>query len=515
MALLPVPKVVIKPDGKTLEMFLVDRSPVCFIQGPVRSGKTTTAIQKLMLNALHHQQPVKGVRRRKTIVVRNTYKQLIDTVIPSVREIMPEATWGPINVSGRPRRMIRMPGLEWEWLFYAADKPEDVQDFKSLEASDIWASEYRYLPREIMSVLVERKGQFPNKAAGGCQVPQLIGETNAPMEGHWSSVMSGQEPMPSGLSEDDRRALMLPPGWKFFIQPPGVIEVREGDRIVGYTQNPVAENVSNLNDPRYYENALGIKSAEEVRTELMNRPGRQRVGKSVWPTFKRDVHVAKSVLPPVAGHPIIVGQDFGRTPATVFTQCVFGQWRVIGECWGEGMGARRYAQEALKPYMAEAFPGAVFSLYGDPAGENMAEADDISPFLMFRAAGLRMLPAPTNDPAVRTGAVEAVLGRMVDGAPGFLVSPNCGRLIAAMDGGYIYRRLAVSGERYGDAPDKNHHSHIADALQYAIVGGGEGRALLTRVGPEHARPGGGRPRSGHSAVPWRGRGWSGLSGARR
>jgi hypothetical protein len=36
-------------------------------------------------------------------------------------------------------------------------------------------------------------------------------------------------------------------------------------------------------------------------------------------------------------------------------------------------------------------------------------------------------------------------------------------------GGYQFRRLQVSGERYGDKPEKNIYSHPHDALQYVCT----------------------------------------------
>lgn len=88
-------------------------------------------------------------------------------------------------------------------------------------------------------------------------------------------------------------------------------------------------------------------------------------------------------------------------------------------------------------------------------------------------------PAPGNNRLnVRLEAVEQCLNRMVDGAAGLLVSPTCTTLKAAMDGGYHYRKLATTAERYSDEPEKDKYSHIADALQYALLGGGEGRTLV-------------------------------------
>jgi hypothetical protein len=43
--------------------------------------------------------------------------------------------------------------------------------------------------------------------------------------------------------------------------------------------------------------------------------------------------------------------------------------------------------------------------------------------------------------------------------------------------------MEVSGERYSDKPDKNMFSHIHDALQYMMLGAGEGRALMNTQKP--------------------------------
>jgi hypothetical protein len=43
--------------------------------------------------------------------------------------------------------------------------------------------------------------------------------------------------------------------------------------------------------------------------------------------------------------------------------------------------------------------------------------------------------------------------------------------------------MEVSGERYADKPDKNMFSHIHDALQYLMLGAGEGRALMNSQKP--------------------------------
>ncbi len=52
-----------------------------------------------------------------------------------------------------------------------------------------------------------------------------------------------------------------------------------------------------------------------------------------------------------------------------------------------------------------------------------------------------------------------------------LVHSDCKTFRKALAGGYCYRRLAVSGERFADAPVKNMFSHVAEAAQYLLVGG--------------------------------------------
>ena len=68
---------------------------------------------------------------------------------------------------------------------------------------------------------------------------------------------------------------------------------------------------------------------------------------------------------------------------------------------------------------------------------------------------------------------------MTEGYPSILISPTCTNLISGFEGGYQYKRIYyMSNERYEDRPDKNRFSHVHDALQYAFLGGGEGRRVI-------------------------------------
>ena len=72
---------------------------------------------------------------------------------------------------------------------------------------------------------------------------------------------------------------------------------------------------------------------------------------------------------------------------------------------------------------------------------------------------------------------------MVEGNSGILIDLRCRTIIKGFEGGYQYKRIQVSGERYSDKPEKNMYSHIHDALQYLMLGAGEGRQLMNNQKP--------------------------------
>jgi hypothetical protein len=144
------------------------------------------------------------------------------------------------------------------------------------------------------------------------------------------------------------------------------------------------------------------------------------------------------------------------------------------------MGASRFAK-LLKLEIAAFIHGACdIKFYGDPSGEYGSDHDEETYFQILRANGIQASPAGhTNDPTVRIEAVERQLTTMVDGKPGFLISPHCSMLIKGFEGGYNYTRMVTSGvERYDDKPCKNRYSHPHDALQYLMMGAGEGLEVI-------------------------------------
>jgi hypothetical protein len=198
----------------------------------------------------------------------------------------------------------------------------------------------------------------------------------------------------------------------------------------------------------------------------------------VVPDFNRAVHVARVPIKPIPGVPIIIGCDFGRRPCAIFLQCIRGTWYVLHELIARDMGAKTFAP-LLRKEIAQHFPGCTFAIWGDPSGDFKGQNDEQVPFQIFRANRLPIREAPSILFSVRLQSIEAVLTRMSEGRPALQVSPTCTTLIAALDGGWHYRRLKVAGERYNEEPEKDEYSDPPDALGYALLGGGEGRLLLT------------------------------------
>jgi len=280
--------------------------------------------------------------------------------------------------------------------------------------------------------------------------------------------------------------LVSPPNWRFYTQPPGMTEQKGEDHsVTGYERNPDAENSKNMKGD-YYTNLVQGKTKSWIDVYVMNRLGHIQDGKPVYPMFAPEVHVAKEEIPIAANLPLYVGVDFGLTPAAVLGQKIRGRWMIQGEIVAIDMGIVRFA-EVLRTELATRFSGtSEVYIYGDPSGDFRAQTDETTPFQILRGAGLRAFPTHSNSVDLRLESVSSQLMKMSDGKAAFLIDRRCQQLIKGFEGGYAYRRMEVSGERYADKPDKNMFSHIHDALQYLMLGSGEGRALMTNQRPAKA-----------------------------
>ena len=447
------------------------------IRGPVGSGKSVGCSVEVFRRACMQEKNKDGIRQSRWAIIRNTNPQLRTTTIKTWLDWFPENDWGKFIWSVPYTHHIKKGDLDLEVIFLALDRPEDVKKLLSLELTGIWINEARELPKSIIDACTMRVGRFPSMREGGPSWSGVIADTNAPEEDHWWSIMSGEAPVPDYINSEEAKMLVKPDNWVFFTQPPGMIEKRDEDgNVAEYLPNKDAENSKNMLDT-YYKNLINGKSKSWIDVYVMNKLGAIQDGKPIYNMFVRDTHVAQEEIPIAAGVPVFCGLDFGLTPAAIFGQKVRGRWLVLQEIVAFDMGIVRFS-EILRQEIATRYGACEVNIYGDPSGDFRAQTDESTPFQVLRGAGLMARPAPSNDVSLRIEAVAAPLNRMVDGQPGFLIDQRCKETIKGFEGGYQYRRIQVSGERYDDKPDKNRFSHIHDALQYLMLGAGEGREVL-------------------------------------
>ena len=468
------------PPGPVGKDFIKSDAFVAGIMGPIGSGKSVCCVMKLVRNFQKQQRLSDGWVRRRTAVIRNTYAELRTTTIKTWHQWIPPSM-GHYRDTAPPTHHIidEAQKLDWEVIFIALDRPDDVRKLLSLELSDAWINEAREVPKAILDGLTGRVGRFPRMELGGCTDPQILLDTNPPDSDHWWYRLA-EDPTP----EDAELMLELEaqlrelgalradqPLYRWFRQPGG--------------ESAEAENIPNL-PPGYYLKAKANKKPEWVRVYVNGEYGFVLDGKPVYPEYRDGVHCRE--FTPNSRLLLHVGMDFGLTPAAVFAQqMVNGQWRKCSEVVTDNMGIVRFAHE-VKRHLAQEYPGfKIGSMTGDPAG-NARNDDERTTFEILAAEGLSVQPAKTNDPTLRIEATRSPMSKMIDGDPAVLIHPRCKVLRKGYAGGYNYRRVQVAGqERFHDVPDKNLFSHVCDADQYLMLGAGEGKALIKRE-PQTSRP---------------------------
>ena len=445
---------------QSITPFLTSSSFISLICGPVGSTKTTASLMKIAYHAKAMAPCQDGVRRSRAIVVRNTREQLRDTTIPDFLKWFPDGVAGSY-LKTEYKFFLRFDDVECEVLFRGLDDSNDVRRLLSLQASFGVLDEFREINPQIFEALQGRLGRYPD----GMMVPHKaswgLDKKGNPIQGCVTDTGQSNAHVWGATNPPDmdtfwERFLSDPPANAHIsIQPSGL--------------SPEADWVKYLPQD-YYDNLAEGKSEDWIDVYINAKFGKSLAGRPVFPSFKADFHVAKGPLRPLRGteKPLILGLDFGLSPAMTVSQIdMHGRLLTFACATSEGMGITRFTQEKIKPLLAEKFPGMAVVVIGDPAGSQRAQTDERSCFDILKAEGFRVLPARTNSIVARIAAVEKFLSRQVDGGAGHLIDPGCVELIRAMRGGYRYK-MKKSGETE-DAPEKNHHSHVADAHQYACL----------------------------------------------
>ena len=439
--------------------------------GPFGSGKSVACVMELYQRALK-QEPFEGVRRTKFAIIRATHPRLRDTTLQTWKDWVPE-----FKPNGEPYCVINyqapMRGhlvtdlgdgtkLDMQILFLACDSDDVVGQLQSLELTGGWINEASEITKGVLDALYARCDRYPSKMMGGATWHGVIMDTNPPDDSHWWYK----------LAEEER-----PHGFEFFKQPPGVILLpsknKEDPPI--YVANdgthglPAAENASNhTSGYDYWLRQTYGKTPQWIKVFLMGQYGTTLSGKPIYPEYNDDVHCAKKDLEVHRGLMLTIGIDFGRSPAASFGQLTNrGQLRIIDELCSDGMGIRQFATELLRPHMANNYPGMPYSIVTDPAGGGKDQIDEIAIIQALEECGFKAHMGTVQNFAPRREAVAAYLMRMVDGQPGFLLSPKCKVLRKGFNGHYHYRKLRTAGgDSFTNTPEKTFESHVHDSCQY-------------------------------------------------
>lgn len=484
------------PDGKVLNAFFWDRNPVTGIRGPIGSGTSTACCFKIWAIANEQKPDSYGIRRTRWYIVRNTFNDLKETTLKTWRYWFEEkamGAFGEIKMTNPPSHNIKWQRpdhttVDLEVLFLALDQEEDVRKLLSAEMTGIWFNEAQFTEKPIFNAAHSRAimGRYPPKIDGGPTWKGVLLDMNAPPEGHWIPYMTGEVAIPDEWDDDLRREYTLPKDWKFYVQPPGLIEDVKDGKIVGYADNPLAENRKWLTES--YTAVIKGKPKSFIDTFVMNRIGLYREGKPVFESFLPEIHVAKEKIEYQPEWPLIFGIDFARNPAMVPIQVIRGAVYALDEFGMENAAATTYAP-LFKQWLVRKFPKAMTTesagirFYGDPTGGSKGQGTDHTPFSIFLKNGISVVPAPGNNSIeLRLNAVQSQLDKMVDGRPGLLISPNARVLKTGMAGGYHFAKIKGQ-HRYHEMPDKSdRYADYCDALQYACLGAGLGISMLSTGG---------------------------------
>ena len=465
-----------KPSATCLK-FHMDNSLVRGIRGAYGSGKSSACCLEILSRAVE-QQAFRGVRKSRWVVIRNSYPELVETTLKTWTSWVPTAL-APVRESVPMQSRLECmladgTKLELTVLFISFDHPDDRRKLLSLEVTGAWLNEAAELDEEALIAVSARIGRYPSTDEGGPSWHGIIMDTNSPDDSSWWFR----------LAETDR-----PAGYKFFDQPPALIEIaaKEGAGVsplaveseVSYVPNdgsygfPAAENIDHLpNGFAYYSNMIAGKSREWIKVYVLNQYGSTRSGKTVYPEYIDALHHSPRSLVASPGLVLYVGWDFGLSVSCVFAQLsVRGQLKVLRELSGEDIGIQRFVRDYFKPCITQHYPNFRLEMVGDPAGAQRSQSTEQTCFSVMAEEGFpNVVAAATNEFAARREAVVWFLSRLSSEGSAFLLDPSCMMLRKGFLRAYCYRKMRTeSAQQFALRPDKGAYSHLQDALQYLCL----------------------------------------------
>lgn len=493
--------------GITLFNFAASDAPVRILMGPFGGAKTSVAFFEHVSRARRmpfmREKDGNGCpwRHYKGLIVRDTFRNLYKTTIPSWWEwFPPDPKWGAwTGGQDRPAKHIIVLEDEYgpikiEIDFAAVGEANLEQFFKGYAVVGVQFEEIDGLPREAVQYALGRAGRFPKKDTLADPNDSfwrgVWGTLNAPDFDHWiyDDFVENADAALDADQQDYLDILREEFGYEgkrlkeFFKQPSGL--------------SPQAENIANL--PRGYYQQLSTGDKYWVRKNVHNEFGYSRAGDPVFlEEFDDDTHFSREKLDPTPGLPIDVSFDAGGHPAFLVRQMQpNGQKRVLREIVnaGGGVGPTRFAGQ-VQDLLERDFPGyRIGEAWGDPSawfggdkqGVTSETSDRSFAKTLINITGIPFKPAPSNAIDPRLDAVRNELeGRIDHTVPELLICRSCKTLRRGMNSKYAFAKDEKTGQvKDGKRPQKTPGiSDIQDCLQYAALG----NQGLANVEARHAR----------------------------
>lgn len=485
------------PAGPTIGRFHASPDFHRWIAGPIGSGKTTAAAPiEAALTAIMQRPDAEGVRRAKVGILRDTYRNMYRSLIPTWQRIFPPELGHFTGSDDRPaKHVLSFPAPHLD----AGGQPTGKLGMCELEAefcalgSGANANTVEAVCRgwEIMYAYIDEEDLVPTEARSFLAGRALRGGISELRVSRGVTGCFNKPDVDHPLYEicEERQ----PSG--YFDQPGGLLAGGPP-----YRTNPGAENLQNLHgyklglpDPQcYYPVSAEDQPEWYIRRMLRNAWGASVAGEPIY-LWTPERHVCAAELEPRDGDELVLGLDGGGTPAAVIMgrtatgrRVVYAEVVIVdpsdrrGLRLQRGIGPKTFAA-AIRDALTPRFQHCRVSLaYGDPAAFYGAdrEAGEYS-FMetVGNSLGITVMEAPSNEISLRQDAVRELKDRnnRFDGLPNLMINPSCRFLRRGFASDYKLEARDPKQPGKDPKPQKSATSHVHDALQYACLGD-QGRA---------------------------------------
>lgn len=461
-----------KFDDETGELIDPGENYVRCVMGPVGSGKTVGCVAELFFQVISQwKNPMDNTRRSRIAVVRDTYKNLQNTTLETFLQWFPEGVISevrrtpPIKITWK-FDLAEDDHVDAEFLCVALDGPNALEDLKSNEFSGAFINECAACDQEVVNMLVNRMGRYPggNIDPEGHSRSFVIADTNPPNLGNWYQKYKDET---------------HPRGWKFYDQPPALLYDYDvvANKYTFYPNVGQKKGVPKAENIKYLKEGFGyymktVDTADPSYTLVFHcmQYGEVGNGTAVYTTYSDKVHCATEDLHFNRSLPLILGFDYGLTPACVFAQySPFGQLQFIDELFKEGVGMEYFFDSYLMPKLINEYDflrGIPIIAVGDPAGNKRSDTDESTCMGFLHDRNIMVEACTTNALLPRLESMRYFLNGMANGKPAFQISPRCKELRLGFQGLYRFKPKRGGSDILHEEPDKNRFSHLQDAAQY-------------------------------------------------